>query len=49
MSKATARAVIRICDYMIGYHGRLIEQAMIATAGSAATVAFLLGLAVVTL
>lgn len=49
MSKATARAVIRICDYMIGYHGRLIEQALIAIAGSTATVAFLIGLAVLTL
>lgn len=49
MRKAAARAVIWVCDYMLGYHGRLIEQALIAIAGSTATAAVLIGLAVITL
>ena len=49
MRKATARAVIWVCDYMLGYHGRLIKQALIAIAGSAAVAAFMIGLAVITL
>ena len=47
--KAAARAVIWVCDYMIGYHGRLIEQALISIAVSTAMAAFMIGLAVLTL
>lgn len=28
MSKRTARAIINVCDWMIGYHGRIIEEAI---------------------
>ena len=47
--KAAARAVIWVCDYMIGYHGRLIEQALISIAVSTAMAAFMIGLVVLTL
>ena len=47
--KAAARAVIWVCDYNIGYHGRLIEQALISIAVSTAMAAFMIGLVVLTL
>ena len=47
--REAARAVIWVCDYMIGYHGRLIEQALISIAVSTAMAAFMIGLVVITL
>lgn len=49
MSKRTARAVIALCDWMIGYHGELINQAILAVAVSTAMMAAMIGLAVMTL
>ena len=49
MSKRTARAVIALCDWMIGYHGELINQAIIGLAGSVVIMSAMIGLAVMTL
>ncbi len=49
MSKTTARAVIRICDWMLGYHGKLVNQAIIGLAGSVVIMSAMIGLAVMTL
>ena len=49
MSKRTARSVIALCDWMLGYHGAIINQALIAIAGSTVIMAAMIGLAVMTL